>query len=916
MRGFILECQYALGDVVLLTGAVRDLHRTLPGVFRIDVRTGFPDLWLNNPYLTRLDAYDPGVQLVKCRIPLVDRSNEAACHCLHGFHDFLSQYLGTAIKPTEFRGDLHLSRQEKNSPSPVRRLTGKEIPFWLVASGGKYDNTIKWWDARRYQEVVNHFRGRIQFVQVGQAADYHPKLNHVIDLRGETTVRELLRLMYHAEGVLCGVTSLMHLAAAVPVKPGRFPNRPCVVIAGGRESPHWEAYPGHQFIHKVGALPCCATGGCWRARTVPLGDGADRAANLCVDVSGGLPRCMDMITAKSVVERIETYFEGGAAHPLRPAQAKAGARGVAATARHRPEDDQLSLVTAPAAAERFIQRLPPYPGGFEGRGIVICGGGAKMFTNAWVCINLLRRQGCALRIQLWHLGEAEMDDSMRALVAPLGVECVDAFVVRKRHPARYLNGWSLKPYALLHSRFEQVLLLDADIVPLANPEYLFDTLPFRQTGALFWPDFGRLAPRSSAWRAFGVPYRNEAAFESGQMVVDKRYCWQPLALCMWYNEHRDFYYRHVLGDKDTFHMAFRKLGQAYSMPAAPIHPLVGTMCQHDFAGRRLFQHRNRDKWNLFGTNRHIRGFRFESECLASLEELGREWDGRLSLFEASVAFRGPRRAIRVQQLAVVRIAACMISCQTRAKMRQQTLARLARTDWGRAPLCVVIDQERFGLKTDSIAHTVWRALRRGLASEADYLLHLEDDLEFNRHFRHNLAAWGLLARGDLRLASLYNPGFPELAWDIRNNVVLVNPHAFFGSQALLISRDLARFFLNHWSEGPPTADLKMGALAARDKTPLLCHHPSLVQHRGYRSAWGGGFHEATDFLRDWRAPTATQRDEFDDRRRRFSGGERRRRTGGERSFARTNSSQMGGASGGPQWTQPVKVEFLPLPELG
>jgi hypothetical protein len=106
----------------------------------------------------------------------------------------------------------------------------------------------------------------------------------------------------------------MQLAAAVEVKPGMPQNRPCVVIAGGREPPQWEAYSHHQFIHTVGALRCCDNGGCWKSRTVPLGDGdsKDRPENLCVDVVGRLPRCMDMISADEVIRRIELYSEGGA----------------------------------------------------------------------------------------------------------------------------------------------------------------------------------------------------------------------------------------------------------------------------------------------------------------------------------------------------------------------------------------------------------------------------------------------------------------------------------------------------------------------------------------------------------------------------------------------------------------------------
>lgn len=135
-----------------------------------------------------------------------------------------------------------------------------------------------------------------------------------MDLRGKTDIRQLIRLVYHAQGVLGPVSFPMHLAAAIETKERMPKNRPCVVIAGGREPPNWEAYPHHQFIHTVGSLRCCDNGGCWKSRTVPLGDGdlKDDPENLCVDVVGQLPRCMDMVTADEAIRRIESYFVGGA----------------------------------------------------------------------------------------------------------------------------------------------------------------------------------------------------------------------------------------------------------------------------------------------------------------------------------------------------------------------------------------------------------------------------------------------------------------------------------------------------------------------------------------------------------------------------------------------------------------------------
>lgn len=323
MRKLILTNFQSPGDIVMLTAAVRDLHLCYPGLFQTDVRTPCPQLWEHNPYLTALDPNQGGVETIECQYPLIHRSNVEPWHFLHAFADFLNQRLGLSIRPTAFKGDIHLAPHEKQWMSQVQEITGHRIPFWIISAGGKFDYTIKWWDHRRYQSVVDRFRDRILFVQVGEANHHHPPLEGVLDLRGKTDLRQLVRLVHHSQGVLGPVSLMMHLAAAVEVAPGMPLNRPCVVVAGGREPPAWEAYPHHQFIHSVGALRCCDNGGCWRARTLPLGDGdeKDQPGKLCVDVVGELPRCMDMISAEEVAGRIEFYFRGGAANYLTPEEA-------------------------------------------------------------------------------------------------------------------------------------------------------------------------------------------------------------------------------------------------------------------------------------------------------------------------------------------------------------------------------------------------------------------------------------------------------------------------------------------------------------------------------------------------------------------------------------------------------------------
>lgn len=199
--------------------------------------------------------------------------------------------------------------------------------------------------------------------------------------------------------------------------------------------------------------------------------------------------------------------------------------------------------------------------------------------------------------------------------------------VYRKSWSRSLNGWELKPYAVQRSRFREVILLDADNFPLVDPSFLFDTPQYREHGAIFWPDRGRMEASRDIWRLTGVGYRDEPEFETGQVVLDKRRCWRPLALTMWMNEHSDFWYRRMYGDKETFHLAWRKLGVECAMPEKGVVELPGVMCQHDFAGRRIFQHRGEAKWTLDGPNPRVPGFLSEDLALEFLDELRHRWSG-------------------------------------------------------------------------------------------------------------------------------------------------------------------------------------------------------------------------------------------------------------------------------------------------
>lgn len=314
----LLRHHLSPGDVVVMTAAVRDLARAHGDRFIIGVDTTCREIWDNNPYIVPMKAGEPGVRLVECHYPSVHRSNQSGQHFIRGFMGDIAKAIGVDIPLTALKGDIHLSDDEKRWKSQVAEA-GHDGPYWvLMAPGGKQDFTAKWSSAETIQKVVDHFEGKIQFVRAGQSHHFHPKIDGTIDLIGKTNLRQFIRLIYHAEGVLCPVTLAMHLAAAVPTKDGK--PRKCVVLSGGREPATWERYPYHQFLDTIGDLDCCKTGGCWKSRCQPVGDGdaKDKPANLCpypvkVPVAvtlGGkaldhytIPKCMDF-SADEIVNAI------------------------------------------------------------------------------------------------------------------------------------------------------------------------------------------------------------------------------------------------------------------------------------------------------------------------------------------------------------------------------------------------------------------------------------------------------------------------------------------------------------------------------------------------------------------------------------------------------------------------------------
>jgi hypothetical protein len=202
----------------------------------------------------------------------------------------------------------------------------------------------------------------------------------------------------------------------------------------------------------------------------------------------------------------------------------------------------------------------------------------------------------------------------------------------------------------------------------------------------------------------------------------------------------------------------------------------------------------------------------------------------------------------------MKISAYMLSCPERESTRRQTLANIEATDWDEA-VWVEIDGTTFERRQNRQERRAWQLVQRVAESDVDLALFLEDDLEFNRHLRHNLENWlplrHWIPNGNF-FGSLYNPNVRALERHPDKAFFVADPDSVYGSQAFIFSVGTAQYIASHWCDVIGMQDLKMSRLAAR-LGPIYYHTPSLVQHAGAISVWGGSYHTALDFNPEWKA---------------------------------------------------------------
>lgn len=282
-------------------------------------------------------------------------------------------------------------------------------------------------------------------------------------------------------------------------------------------------------------------------------------------------------------------------------------------------DCQSCTVRRKASTDHFIAKMPFYPSNrYSGRGVVISAGG-RYLPGAYVAVKMLRHVGCDLPVEIWYSSDnGESPGIFQRELAGENVKWVDAkeFSGSMSSP----KGYASKLFAVLHSSFEEVLLLDADCYPCDNPIKVFEDPSYQETGAAYWPDIENQA--DFRWTDWEIEQHGpNVGYETGQFVIHKKTAWQQLRLACWFDDQREWTYTIAHGDTGSHRAAWAKLKKTPTFYHFNYWWKGIGFVHNGPDGQPLFCHRVHGKFELDQKPIDGTGMPYEKEAIGYFQEL-------------------------------------------------------------------------------------------------------------------------------------------------------------------------------------------------------------------------------------------------------------------------------------------------------
>jgi ADP-heptose:LPS heptosyltransferase len=225
----------AMGDVLMCTPALREAYRRNPN-FRVMFYTNVPEILTGLPYVSAIrpaDEAPPGTIYFTYEECIPPRR-----HIARLFGDLI----GVRIK--NVRPDC--PRDPSLDATWRDRLAGLPRPWVIVNRRAGPFTPNKDWPAPYWDETVASLNKTGSVIEIGQAG--LPSTAR-LDLRGRTSLNDLISVMAVADVHVGPISGPVHIAAAV--------DTPAVVIYGGYEDPVCSAYPGNiNIVNRPKCSPC------------------------------------------------------------------------------------------------------------------------------------------------------------------------------------------------------------------------------------------------------------------------------------------------------------------------------------------------------------------------------------------------------------------------------------------------------------------------------------------------------------------------------------------------------------------------------------------------------------------------------------------------------------------------------------
>lgn len=216
-------------------------------------------------------------------------------------------------------------------------------------------------------------------------------------------------------------------------------------------------------------------------------------------------------------------------------------------------------------------------------GIVMCVGQQDFVLAAQNIRTLRNVLGSTIPIEIFYAGEHDFPREKRERLGNLApniqtLNILDYYddAVAGINDSLTENGWVIKPFAMLASRFQKAILIDADTIFLQRPDDYFDNdIHLKETGTLFyhdravkggytgWIDTLKWIKKVLKDRKPSVMLRESVFWteklehqqESGVVFMNKEKpgVFSSLVFATYLNTKavREYVYKHVFGDKET-----------------------------------------------------------------------------------------------------------------------------------------------------------------------------------------------------------------------------------------------------------------------------------------------------------------------------------------------------------------------------